>query len=328
MSLGPWFKCYPDDFLQGMRDMDPVTQAFYVQLIFRMYGSGDAIYADDRTIGRWCNSNSRPWLRVRDDLIRQGRLVVLSDGGLINGRALEEMVEQSESKHVPQFIRERLAKLSDMFRESFGKDSGKIRETSPKTPIEPCRIKNLDPEPDSEDKSSECDGASPPPDEKADSLERRRVDTAYEQFVAAATRQPNWPVPKSLSKPRRAKLVARIREHGLDGWGQVIERAERSRFLTGQTDRPFALSLDWLLEPKNILKVSEGNFDDRTSNTSTKNGTSTEGRPGFTGRGPNAFDRLAERLAGGADREDAGASDERDGPDEGVIDAEFTWAAR
>lgn len=146
MSLGPWFKCYPGDFLQGMRDMEPVTQAFYVQLIFRMYETADAIYADERQIGRWCNSNARPWRKVREQLIEQGRLVELPDGGIINQRALEEMVEQAEAKHVPAFIRERLAKVSEMFRESFGKDSRKIRETSPKKPTETKPLKEPEPE--------------------------------------------------------------------------------------------------------------------------------------------------------------------------------------
>ena len=134
MSLGPWFKCYPSDFLQGMRDMEPVTQAFYVQLILRMYENADAIYADDRQIGRWCNSNARPWKKVREQLIQQGRLVELSDGGLINPRALEEMVSQSDRDNVPAFVKTRLAKVSEMFRESFGKDSRKNCETSPEKP--------------------------------------------------------------------------------------------------------------------------------------------------------------------------------------------------
>lgn len=148
MSLGPWFKCYPGDFLQGMRDMKPVTQSFYVQLIFRMYEAADAIYADERTIGRWCNSNARPWRAAREELIQSGRLVELPDGGLINPRALEEMIEQSSQKHVPAFIRERLAKVSKMFRESFGKDSRKISETSPENPAKTKPLKEPEPEPE------------------------------------------------------------------------------------------------------------------------------------------------------------------------------------
>lgn len=131
MSLGPWFKCFPGEFLNGMRDMDARKQGFYCQIIFRMYEAADAIYADDRTIGRWCNSNKRPWEKIRDELIAEGRLVILPDGGLINPRALREMTEQAErNSQVPDFIRERLAKLSQMFGERFEKESQKIRETS------------------------------------------------------------------------------------------------------------------------------------------------------------------------------------------------------
>lgn len=135
MSLGPWFKCFPGEFLNGMRDMDARKQGFYCQIIFRMYEAADAIYADDRTIGRWCNSNKRPWEKIRDELIAEGRLVILPDGGLINPRALREMTEQAErNSQVPDFIRERLGKLSQMFAESFGKESQKIRETFRENP--------------------------------------------------------------------------------------------------------------------------------------------------------------------------------------------------
>lgn len=141
MTLGPWFKCYPSDWLGGMRDMDPVAQAFYVQIIFRMYENADAIYADDRTIGRWCNSNARPWRKVRETLLHEGKLVELSDGGLINPRALREMVDQSKSRDVPPFIRERLVKLWDMFGERIGKHSRIFPETSTETPLKTRPLK-------------------------------------------------------------------------------------------------------------------------------------------------------------------------------------------
>lgn len=134
MSVGPWFKCYPDAFIGGLFGLDTDEQAFYVQLVLRMYDAGDAIYADDRQIARWCSSNARKWGRVKASLVAKGKLFELSDGGLINPRALKEMTE--DTSRLPERVRERLAKLSQMFGQCLAKDTPNIRETSPEKPIE------------------------------------------------------------------------------------------------------------------------------------------------------------------------------------------------
>lgn len=154
----------------------------------------------------------------------------------------------------------------------------------------------------------------------------RRVEVAFQQFVAAANRQPAWPVPKALNKARRTKLAARLRDHGLEEWGRAIKRAERSAFLTGQTRNPFSLSLDWLVEPKNLLKVMEGNYDDRTAKLRPINGGRSE-QPAGSGGSAGAFARFAERMESHAAGDDAGGLFDGDGAQDGVIDAEYTYAA-
>jgi hypothetical protein len=128
----PWFKCYADDFLSGLADLSIDEQAFYVQLVFRMYDAADAIYVDDKRIARWCNSNARKWNRVKEALIDAGKLTILPDGGLINRRALREMIKNSD--RVPQTVRGRLENLSQLFEQTLGKDFQKFRETSPEKP--------------------------------------------------------------------------------------------------------------------------------------------------------------------------------------------------
>lgn len=65
----------------------------------------------------------------------------------------------------------------------------------------------------------------------------------------------------SLSPKRRTSIGARLREHGLDGWDQMLSMVERSSFLRGQIEgRDFRANLDWLIKPTNFLKVYEGNY--------------------------------------------------------------------
>lgn len=81
------------------------------------------------------------------------------------------------------------------------------------------------------------------------------VRVAFEEFTKAAA-DCNWPKPRALEADRRKKLKARLDEHGLDGWRQVIAIARESDFLRTK----FPLKLDWVLEPKNFRKVLEGNY--------------------------------------------------------------------
>lgn len=73
------------------------------------------------------------------------------------------------------------------------------------------------------------------------------------------------PAVTELSRNRRKKALARIREHPLPNWWEVVfERISKSPFLKGQIkpsasfERPFKAKFDWLLEEDNALKVYEG----------------------------------------------------------------------
>lgn len=83
----------------------------------------------------------------------------------------------------------------------------------------------------------------------------------------------------TLTPPRRTKLAARLLEiGGRDAWHDVLRQIRASAFLRGEKSRDgrFVAEIDWLLEPRNLTKLREGNFDDRPQN-----------RPGGGGpRGP------------------------------------------
>lgn len=142
MTLGPWFKCYPGAFLKGVEGLSGEEQAFYVQIIMRNYDAVNAVYCDYKTIGRWCGSNARKAERVIEGLIAKNRLVRLSDGGLIDERALAEMGELAASsltKVSPKF-RERLAKLASC----LPKHSQIIGQTWLESPLETRSLKDKD----------------------------------------------------------------------------------------------------------------------------------------------------------------------------------------
>lgn len=133
MTLAPWFKCYPDSFLRGLDGLNDSEQAFYTQIVMRNYDAGNAVYVDYKTIGRWCGSNARKAERVVSALIEKGRMHRLEDGGLIDERALDEMVEicATRKDKVSPKIRERIAKLAAC----LANVSQNISQSSPESPL-------------------------------------------------------------------------------------------------------------------------------------------------------------------------------------------------
>ena len=83
---------------------------------------------------------------------------------------------------------------------------------------------------------------------------------AWSMFQRAATAH-GWPVPSKLTETRRAKLARAVRElGGVAGWSAALERAAASAFLSGRRGS-FVMTLDWMIESDNLVKLGEGNYD-------------------------------------------------------------------
>ncbi len=108
---------------------------------------------------------------------------------------------------------------------------------------------------------------TPPKNDPDPSLNRegnhqnpQEEDLAFSEFALIASKH-NWPKPRKLDSDRRKKLRARLDEHGIVGWHEMLERAGASEFIKTK----FALRLDWVLEPRNFRKVIEGNYDNKSN---------------------------------------------------------------
>ena len=73
---------------------------------------------------------------------------------------------------------------------------------------------------------------------------------------------PSLPKVIKISDARKRVIKARIKEFGLEDIKTVFEKTESSDFLTGKTS-DFKASFDWILKPANLVKILEGNYDNR-----------------------------------------------------------------
>jgi hypothetical protein len=63
-----------------------------------------------------------------------------------------------------------------------------------------------------------------------------------------------------LTPDRQRKIIARLKDYGLDGWTQALANIERSSFLTGKNDRGWRASLDFLVQAESFGKVHDGGY--------------------------------------------------------------------
>jgi predicted phage replisome organizer len=74
----------------------------------------------------------------------------------------------------------------------------------------------------------------------------------------------SFPTVRSLSEARKKAIRARLNTYSFDDLKSVFENAENSSFLKGSNDRNWQANFDWLMADKNIVKVLEGQYADKT----------------------------------------------------------------
>lgn len=83
------------------------------------------------------------------------------------------------------------------------------------------------------------------------------------------------PSVKKLTPSRKSAIKARVIEYKAEDpetfFNSVFDKVMASRFLTGQTEKPFFASFDWITAPSNFIKILENNYNNgnKTANRQT-----------------------------------------------------------
>ena len=102
---------------------------------------------------------------------------------------------------------------------------------------------------------------------------------------------------QSCEGKRREFVRARIREHGMEKVYEMISKASESDFLNGKNARGWIADFTWLFRPSNFQKVLEGNYDNRSQQTSISYGSTNQYRQGSTDSRQAEREKLAESYA-------------------------------
>lgn len=93
MTKHPWFKFYVDDWI-GVSGMPPETQALYLQIIVRIYATGEGVEADEvGAVFAAAGLSPKRGQTALDRLVRKGKIRV-EGGRFVNDRPLREAAER------------------------------------------------------------------------------------------------------------------------------------------------------------------------------------------------------------------------------------------
>ena len=197
---------------------------------------GQSIYMAQETIAKQCGCSVRTVKRIFKKYTDTGLLQMVSPAGSMHKAATWQIVvTQSHvpESHVPQ------------------SHPMTLRGDSKRSP----RGGNLD--------------SMSKPEVSYTTLQKDDVDLsdcmdAFDAFIAVAEKYDTIPTPRDLTVARQKLLRQRLEDvGGMDGWRAVLAQVQQSSWLTGQSGKPWVISIDWLCKQSNFIKVREGNYNDR-----------------------------------------------------------------
>lgn len=90
--------------------------------------------------------------------------------------------------------------------------------------------------------------------------EKTNFSRIIEMYNSTCT---HMPTVQTVSDERKKAIRARVKQYGEETIQKVFELAAQSNFLNGVNDTGFTATFDWIMGPKNFVKVLEGNYCNR-----------------------------------------------------------------
>ena len=75
----------------------------------------------------------------------------------------------------------------------------------------------------------------------------------------------SFPKITKLSDARKKSIKARLNTYTIDDFTQLFTKAQASDFLKGKNNRNWQANFDWLIKDSNMVKVLDGNYDNKGS---------------------------------------------------------------
>ena len=262
MSSRPYYKHFPSDFIAGTSMLTAEEKGVYIVLLDLIYMRGGPIDNDSSKLSKVCGCGPCHWRAIRDRLIAIGKLRVV-DGGLMNGRAAQELTKAGIEHEVLSAAGSAGGQKRGKTAQNSAKNRGK---NVPAKFSVPAQINDLLPlehqavhSPESKEIEEEGLSSSKPISGGSVSTIPNLIDRALAAWnETVANRLPKARGMTDARRGRMQKLIADL--GGMDGWRGFCRDIVGSTFLTSGK---FPCCLDWCIKPENALKIREGNYRNR-----------------------------------------------------------------
>ena len=260
MSKAPAMPMYWDAYLADTTHLTTEEHGAYMLLLAAMWRRNGVVPDDDKDNARILGLTPAKWRKVK------ARLLATISGFIVENDTITQEKLQKTWKNTQEKIDKNKQNGAKGGRAAASKNND-LAQANATVSVKPkASIPEPEPEPIREETYVSCEIAAPAAIDE--------VAQAIQHFNATASKA-SWPVVQKTSATRRSALKARIKEiGGLDNWCEAITRASTSPHLTGQNNRGWTATFDWLANPTNFTKLMEGNYDDR-ANTNPSNPSNT-----------------------------------------------------
>lgn len=281
MSGARHVRFYPSDWRSGCIGLSIEEEGFYVRACAHFYETGKRLPNDDLEAASRMMMDVRMYRRLKNKLVEKGKLHEREDGYSVPRAERELRIARSaagaeaaegvdSTRHADgaehENWRASMEGRSDIvptsvtlqadFSETSPRLLGDFAETSPESLGDLCQnnVKNqsLFTEPEIEEEVK----YPLPPKKGATPFEALK---AFEAYNATALRC-GLPQAAKLTPDRQRKIIARLKDYGLDGWSQAMTNLERSSFLTGGGKDGWRANLEFVLQASSFGKLHDGGY--------------------------------------------------------------------
>ena len=261
MSKAPAMPMYWDAYLADTTHLTTEEHGAYMLLLAAMWRRNGSVPDDDKDNARILGLTTAKWrkIKARFEATISG---FHSDGDTITQEKLRKTWEITQEK-----IDKNRANGAKGGRAAVIKNNDLAQANATNSQERKATIPEPEPEPEPdirEESTNVLLSDTPAPiDETAKAI------SAYNEVAA----KHGWSTVQKVTSARRAAVKGRLKDAGgIDGWSIALGKAEASPFLRGERGG-FKCSFDFLSKQANFVKLMEGNYDDRTNDSTTAGGT-------------------------------------------------------
>jgi len=249
MSKIPFMPLYTSDYMGDTRHLSTEQHGAYLLLLMHSWSRGGRLPNDAAKLARIAGLSARRWKAISGDVLAMFE----EDGAEIYSKRLTFEHTKATSKTQSRIDAGRRGGQAKALKD---KKPG-LAKPQAKQVAKPCHL------PDTRYHIKKGSGKPLP---KKAAVDGKNLDDPVGMAVSdynAICGDVGLAKCQRITKPRRAKIAARIKTDGLMGWAEACKIVAGSAFCRGEGGTGWRADIDFIASESGFTKIMEGKYDDR-----------------------------------------------------------------